>query len=183
MKKNKLFMSLKEKICVFYRKNKKIFFSCVACFIVLIGLIFSSFTDLSKKSKSKKTESSSISITNYASEIETKLKNMISNLKDVSSVSIFVMVESTPNIKYLTETNEKTEIKDGNSVSEITTTVVFEKNGSISTPVVVTTLMPKVTGVLIVVNKINASTKLAIINSISVVLNIEESCISILQES
>ena len=37
--------------------------------------------------------------------------------------------------------------------------------------------------VLIVLNKISASTKLSIINSISVVLNIDASCISILQES
>ena len=63
-----------------------------------------------------------------------------------------------------------------------TETVVFEKNGSSSNPIVVATIAPKISGVLIVVNKIQASTKLSIINSVSIVLNVPESCITILQE-
>ena len=183
MGKNNKFFDLKNKICVFYKKNKKVFYSFIACFFILIVLILSTFFDISKNKKSKQINTNSISITEYASQIESKLNNMILNLKDVSKSSVFVMIETTPTISYLTETSERTETKDGATVSEKTTTVVYEKNGSISTPVVVTTLMPKVTGVLVVINKINHSTKLSIINSISVVLNIDESCISILQES
>ena len=66
------------------------------------------------------------------------------------------------------EKKETTITNSEGTKTELTTTVVFEKNGSISTPVVITTLMPKVKGVLIITNKINASTKISIINSISV---------------
>ena len=183
MKKNSIFLGLKDKICDFYKKNKRIFFSVVACFCVIIILCISVIADFSKDSKEKSANTESLSVTKYARELEEKLKTLILGLDSVKKVSIFVMVESTPTVTYLTETSERVETKEGNSVSEKTTTVVFEKNGSISTPVVITTIMPKVTGVLILTNKINASTRISIKNSISVVLNIDESCISILQES
>ena len=92
------------------------------------------------------------------------------------------MVDSTPKIEYLTEKSEEISGDSANKNSVVSESVVFEKNGSISTPVVVTTIMPKVTGVLIVTNQINNSTKLSIISSVSTVLNIDKSCISLLQE-
>ena len=183
MKLKAYFLKIKDTICSFYKKNKKLFISCVICLIIMDALVISTFSDL-KKTKSNTTKSdTTVSVSDFASEVETKLTNLILKLDNISSVSVFVMVDSTPTVTYLTESTEKTETKDGSSISETTTTVVFEKNGSISSPIVVTTIMPKVTGVLIVTNKINASTKLSIINSVSIVLNIDESCISLLQES
>ena len=124
-----------------------------------------------------------ISIQDYADKIENKLELLISKLDSIKDVSVMVMIESSPKVTYLTESTTKTETKENNSVSEIITTVVFEKNGSISTPIVVTTINPQITGVLIVTNKISSATKLAIINSVSNVLNISESCICLLQEN
>ena len=176
--------SLKTKICSFYKKDKKLFISFAVCFIVFVVLIVSTMLDIKKKKTvvSEKTTSTSI-VKDYATNIENKLEILISKLDSIKTVSVMVMIESSPTITYLTERTEKIENKDNNSVSEISTTVVFEKNGSISTPIVVTTINPKITGVLIVTNKISASTKTAIINSVSNVLNIGESCISLLQES
>lgn len=183
MKNIAFFSKLKEKICVFYKKNKKIFFACVFCFALIIALCFSSISSLSKTTKKKSNSSKeSMSVTEYATAVEEKLKNLISKLDCISSIDVFVMVEASPTVTYLTEKKESTVTNSAGTTSEITTTVVFEKNGSVSTPIVVTTIMPKVTGVLIVTNKINSSTKLSIVNSISMVLNIDESCISILQE-
>lgn len=182
--KNKFsFSKLKQGLTSFYKKNKNLFFACLICCIGIVFLFVSSLSSLNKKSNNKTKATSSISITEYADNIEKKLVNIISSLSSVKNASAFVMVESTPTISYLTEKNETTITDDNGAKTEITTTVVFEKNGSISTPVVVTTLMPKITGVLIITNKINASTKLSIINSISIVLNVDESCISLLQES
>ena len=108
---------------------------------------------------------------------------MLLEINEVTSASVMVMVESSPKIEYLTEREEDVKTDEKGSSSVVSTTVVFEKNGSVNTPIVVTTIMPKVTGVFIVLNKISPSTKISIINSISIVLNIDSKCISILQES
>ncbi len=173
-KKNKFFSSLKT--------NKKLFSVVISILILVVVLIaMSCFSDSSSSSSSSESETVSSS-SDYATELETKLTSMLLQLDSITSASVLVVVESTPQIQYLTDTEEVTTTNGDTSTSTITTTVVYEKNGSVSTPVVVTTLMPKVTGVLIITNKISASTKLSIISSISSVLNIDQSCISLLQE-
>lgn len=183
MNKNGLFSGLKDKICTFFKKDKKNFIIIISCFMLVIFLAISSFKTTTKSNSNSQQKSQSVSITDYAEKVEDKLINIISKLDNISKVDVFVMVEATPTINYLTEKKETTVTNEKGSTSEITTTVVFEKNGSIQTPVTVTTIMPKITGVLIVTNNINVSTKLLIKNSISIVLNIDESCISLLQES
>ena len=166
-----------------YKKNKNLFFASVICFVMIVFLSVSSLSSLKTKKQDNISIDSSVSITEYAEKIEKKISGIVSKIDKVKSVSAFVMVEATPKIDYLTEKKETTITNEDGSKTEITTTVVFEKNGSSNKPVVVATIMPKITGVLIITNKINSSTKLSIINSLSIVLNIEESCISILQES
>ena len=185
MKKFNFVQNLKSNILGLYNKNKKVFFACTALSVILVILVFSvMFSGTKKKTDKSKINSntSTISVSEYALSIENKLKNMIEKLDSVKDVSVFVMVDSSPKIEYLTETTTDTKTTENGTNSTISETVVFEKNGSISTPVVVTTIMPKVTGVLISVKGIDAMTKLSIINSVSIVLNIDESCISILQE-
>lgn len=185
MKKFNFVQNLKSNILGLYNKNKKVFFACTALSVILVILVFSvMFSGTKKKTDKSKINSNAttISVSEYALSIENKLKNMIEKLDSVKDVSVFVMVDSSPKIEYLTETTTDTKTTENGTNSTISETVVFEKNGSISTPVVVTTIMPKVTGVLISVKGIDAMTKLSIINSVSIVLNIDESCISILQE-
>ena len=167
----------KLKIC----KNKKNFFLIIGLIIGVFLLIGSFF--IPSKNNDKDNEKNEITVSSYSSNIELKLKQMLLNLNEITNVDVMVMVESSPKIEYLTEKNEELKSDEKGSSSTVSTTVIFEKNGSVSTPVVVTTIMPKVTGVFIVINKISPSTKISIINSISVVLNIEQSCISILQEN
>lgn len=185
MKKFNFVQNLKSNILSLYNKNRKVFLACVALTIILIILVFSVMFS-GQKNKNDKSKSASgsntVSVSEYAQGIENKLKTMIGKLDSVQDVSVFVMVDSTPKIEYLTETKTETKTSENGTNSTISETVVFEKNGSISTPVVVTTIMPKVTGVLIVAKGIDAMTKISIINSVSIVLNIDASCISILQE-
>ena len=182
MKKIAFLSKVKEKLKVVTngKKGKNLFL--IIGLIVGVVLLFASYF-IPSKSKTVKNETAEISISNYSSNIELKLKQMLLPINEVSSASVMVMVESAPKIEYLLEKEEEVKSDEKGSSSTISTTVVFEKNGSVSTPVVVTTIMPKVTGVFIVLNKISPSTKLSIINSISVVLNIDQACISILQES
>lgn len=172
---------LKEKLKPIL-KNKKITSILIVLLVILVVFYFIvsnfSFTDKEEK-LNRKTE---ISVSDYSKSVENKLSEMLLQINELNKVSVMVMVESTPKIEYLTETEEVVETKENNSSSTKSTTIVFEKDGSVSTPIVVTTLMPKITGVLIITNKISVSTKLNITKSISIVLNIDESCISILQE-
>lgn len=162
-------------------KNKKNIFLIIGLILGAGLLIFSFF--LSSNNAGVKDEKTNVSILDYSSNVELKLEEMLLNLNEVTNVSVMVMVDSSPKIEYLTEREEEVKTDEKGSLSTISTTVVFEKNGSTTTPVVVTTIMPKITGVFIVLNNISASTKISIINSVSVVLNIDPSCISILQES
>lgn len=185
MKKIEFFDKFKEKFGKLFNTKKKATILLIVTISIMVLLAISVlFPKNSAKSAKKETSNSTgeISVLNYASGIENRLEKMIETIDGVENVSVFVMIDSTPKVEYLTETQE-TITKNGTSeTSTKSTTVVFEKNGSISTPVVVTTLMPKVTGVLIVTNKIDASTKFNIVSSISIVLNVDSSCISILQE-
>lgn len=182
MTKIKFFDNIRSKISELKSKNKKVFFMCTVLFVVLIFLVISIVFSFGKKSTKQQKETTNLSVSDYAANIEKKLTEMILKLDSVKDASVFLMIDSTPKVEYLTEKNE--EIKEDGSVknSVLSETVVFEKNGSVTTPIVVTTVMPKITGVLIVTNKISVSTKVAIISSIGIVLNIDPSCISLLQE-
>jgi len=181
MIKNRFFCKFKTFVKNLYDKNRRLFFMSVGLIVLLIALTAGSvFASGEKKSASEKEEN--ISISSYTSNLESKLKSMLLKIKTVSEVDVLIMVDSTPKVNYLTESEESEIVNSAGSTKTITTKVVYEKEGSINRPVVVSTSMPKVVGVLIVTNKIDASTKLSIINSVSVVLNVDETCITILQE-
>lgn len=182
MKKYLKFDKIKDVLKYLFSDKKR---AVITGFILAVFAIFFIFTYFEKPSKKAKEENKNyeISVTEYSQNIENKLENMLLNLSEIKSVSVMVMVESTPKIEYLTESQNTITPSEKGTSSTSSTTVVFEKNGTVSTPVVITTIMPKVTGVLIVLNNVSASTKINIINSISVVLNVDSSCISIIQES
>ena len=182
MKKINFIEKFKNSLKNLFFANKKLFFTSVFAVVALVCVIVFGFVSDKKTAEVKVKNVTEISITDYSEKVENKIVNMLSKIDEITSVSAFVMVDSTPTVKYLTEVEEtQTPSDKGTHVSK-TETVVFEKNGSSSSPVVVTTIAPKISGVLIVVNKIQASTKLSIINSVSIVLNVPESCITILQE-
>lgn len=174
-------LNLKNKMSSLFSNKKKSILICIIVAVIVIYLLFFNFNDSTQKIINEN-DLEKISISSYSDNVEDKLESMLLSVDEISSVSVMVMVESTPKIEYLTELENVTETNDKGSSSTSSTTVVFEKDGSVSTPVVITTFMPKVTGVFIVTNNISASTKISIINSISVVLNVDSSCISILQK-
>lgn len=178
------FKKISEKIKGFYDKNKKLFIVMVVLILIGIALVFSTLSSLLKPKEKTAATKPQVQITEYAAQIENKLESMLLQLDGITSASAFVMVDATPKIEYLIETQENTTTNESGVVtSSKSTTVVFEKNGSISTPVVVTTIMPKITGVLVIVNKIDPLLKNSIIRALTAVLNVNESCINILQES
>lgn len=184
MKKIKIISNITDTVKSLFKKNKKLFFLTIALIFIMLAVFVSTFFTSKNNSSSKNNTSVSTGILDYTNSVENKLESMLLSLSGISSASVFVMVEATPTVTYLTETEEVTTTNaSGSSTTTKTTTVVFEKDGSISTPITVTTILPKVTGVMVVLNKVSPSTKLNITNAIATVLNIDVSCISILQES
>ncbi len=181
MKNMAIFAKIKQFFVKLYSSNKKLFVLLVAMVLVVVLAIPSLFLG-TKNSDKTKTKTESLSVDNYAQSVENKLENMIILLDAVKEVDVFVMVDSSPKKYFLTET-EISKTTNGESVSETKKeTIVFEKDGSESHPIEQYISMPKITGVLVFLNKIDSSTKVSVISAISVVLNIDQSCISILQD-
>lgn len=183
MKKIRFISNVTDTVKSLFKKNKKLFFLTIALIFIMLAVFVSTFFTSKNNSSNKSNTSVSTGILDYTNSVENKLESMLLSLSGISSASVFVMVEATPTVTYLTETEEVTTTNASGSSTTKTTTVVFEKDGSISTPITVTTILPKVTGVMVVLNKVSPSTKLNITNAIATVLNIDVSCISILQES
>ena len=175
-----LISKFKNKISFFYAKNKKLFITTLALLVcVLVCLFFiptnndsSKVVDEAKKSETSSSES-------YEKQIELKIEKMLLSLSEVNFANVMVVCESTEVYEYLKNINE-TKSENGNIT--IQEEVVYEKNGSNTNPIIITAKSPKILGVWVVINAVSPSTKLAITNSLKTVLNIDESCINILQE-
>lgn len=177
------FAKIKEFVLDMRRRNKKLFLLCLAlCGIVVVSACM--FFLQNKNTKKQQISSlSKVIVDDYSSGVENKIKALLLGLKSVSKADVFVMVESSPISNYLTEKEVVEVTGSAGSTITTTTTVVYQKDGSKTSPIIVSTTPPKIIGVLIVLNKINASTKVSIINAVACVLNIDASCISILQDS
>lgn len=175
----KFFSGLKTKMSSLYSKNRKLFIVMVSLFLVIIVcFLFYPKTDTNAKNQTTETKSSEQTSLDYTTKIETKVKQMLLSLEEVTKANVMVLCDSTEIVEYQKNVNESTSENSSSKNEE----VAYEKDGSKSTPIVVTTKNPKIVGVWIIINSVSASTKLAITNSICSVLNIEETSINILQE-
>lgn len=172
------FLRLKEKINNMYSKNKKLFvFTLSLVLIVGVCLLFY------PKSDNKTQDNVSIvetKLDSYADEMENKIEKMLLSLDEVDKASVMIVCDGSEVVNYLKNSTET--IGSDGSTKTITEEVVYEKNGTNSSPIIVSKVMPKIVGVWVIINSVSASTKLAITNSIISVLNIGETSISILQE-
>ena len=168
-----------DKIKSLKKGNKKN--SLIAAVLILVVVFIFAILFFSGKSDKQKT-TADISADNYSLLLEQKLENMLLGVSEINSVDVFVMVKGSVKSNYLMETTE-TENSNGNSSTKtISTKVVYKKLNGETLPIIVSTTYPEILGVMIVINKVSAATKISIKNSISIVLNIPENCISILQE-
>lgn len=148
--------------------------------VIVVVIFFSSFK--TEKETKTKTIENSLSAMEYCENIENRLINVIGTVKGVGKVDVFVMVDASPTIKYLEESITSTEEKDGNKSTSIQTTIVMSKNGTITNPVVVLELMPKITGVLVVASGAkDIKLKTTLINTISAILNVDISNVEVLE--
>ena len=164
---------------LFNIKNIKLL---VIGFIALIVLLFLSAMPKESKKNSVVEKDKVWSWMSYCSEIENKLNNVLGQIKNIGNVESFIMVDSSPTIKYLEEVKQEDSNKDGIETKKFETSIVLSKNGSITTPVVVVEMLPKITGVLVVASGVgDTKTKNMLINTISAVLGVSVSNVEVLE--
>jgi len=162
-------------------RQSKIKIVIVVILIFIVIGIFLSSLKTNKPTEIKKIENK-LNALEYCESVENRLISVIGKIKGVGEVDVFVMVDASPTIKYLEESITTTEEKDGNISTSIQTTIVMSKNGSITTPVVVVELMPKITGVLVVATGAkDIKLKTTLINAISAILNVDISSVEVLE--
>lgn len=157
-------------------KHFKTAFVVILCFVVV--LIFASSFKTNSVKKSVSSNKYSSRAIEYCSVQENRLEQVLKNVKGISNVKVFVMVDESPEIRYVQDKNESS--SDSNSSSETETVLV--KNGSVFEPVVVVEILPKIKGVLVIAKGAgNIKTKTMLTNIISSVLCINISNVEVLE--
>ena len=182
MKIKNFITSIKSKISYVFNKNKKFFYlGTILVVLIFLSIFIFPSSNKTETDKEKTNEMLSDCSEKYEFEIEKKLKQMLLSISEINEANVMVVCDATERVEYLKNKTETTS-GSGDNISKTTNEeVVYEKNGSNSSAIIVSKTMPKIVGVWIVINEVSPSTKLSIINSISSVLNIDESSISILQ--
>lgn len=174
-----LLSNFKVKISSMYKKNKKLFIiSIILIALIVVCLVYYPSSAFSKKSSTLSSQNVSSQNNDYVSKLESRVEDMLLSLAEVSKANVMIACESSEITEYLKNETQSSSDTSNSKTEE----VAYEKNGSSSQPIIVKTTMPKIVGVWVVVNKVSASTKIAIKNSLSSVLNVSEESISILQE-
>lgn len=158
-------------------KKIKLIFASVL-FIVILLIFASSFIPQKSITKSN-IENTIIESKGFAYDTEQRLKNILSGIKGLDNVSVFVYVKSSEEVVYLKDSEI---VKSSNNNETIKETTIFNKDGSSSSAVVVVRKYPEIEGVLIVASGADdVKLKLKIIDAISVVLSIAPTNIEVLE--
>lgn len=159
--------------------------------VILVAVIFIAiliiFASSFKTTSVKKDETTFDELSNsyrsleYCSELENKLEKTLENVKDIGKVKAFVMVECSPTYTYLTEESENSSNGENGSVQK-QTTIYEARNGSITSPVVVVEILPKITGVLIVATGAkDTKLKVMLTNVVATILSIDISKVEVME--
>lgn len=152
--------------------------------VLVLTIYYSFFNDSSKKTSSF----SSISYTSsleYSQLLEDKLKSVLSNIKGAGNVNVMITLESGPELKIATQTDERTNTTTNASGTTTSITVVEEpiiitQNGE-ETPLVLMEILPVVKGVVVVAEGAkDVGVKLQLLEAVQALLSLSSGNIQIL---
>jgi len=175
-------LSVKSVITGLFNKNTKKLKTIIVVFLVIIVcFIFLSSFKKDKTSNIVETKKET-SLMAYCEQQENRLEYVLGQIKGIENVRVFLITDSSPTIKYLEETKTESVEKDEKTSVVTETKIVMAKNGSLTSPVVVVEMYPKITGVLVVAKGAGeVKMKNNLINTISAILNIKVSCVEVLE--
>lgn len=166
----------------FSGKNIKIAILVIIAIVSLI--VFIKFGGA--KSESKKTSADSAfeykSTMDYCGELERKLESVLSQVKGAGTVKVMISLEGSPELVYAMDSDTKvSNNSNGSTTTSSSTPILIQKSGS-SSPLILTEILPKVKGVIVVSSGASdIGIKLDILNSVSTLLDISTDKINVLK--
>lgn len=166
---------------LFSGKNLKIIILCIIFVVALILFLKMSGT----KSTTKTTTTSSIQYQtslDYSKQLETKLESVLSQIKGAGNVKVMMTLDGSPELVYAMDSNEKVSNNTGGSTTTSSSTPILVQTNGTTSPLILTEVLPKVKGVIVVSSGANdISIKLDILNSVSTLLDISTDKINVLK--
>ena len=137
------------------------------------------------KSTTKTTKTSSIQYQtslDYSKQLETKLESVLSQIKGAGNVKVMITLDGSPELVYAMDSNEKVSNNTGGSTTTSSSTPILVQTNGTTSPLILTEVLPKVKGVIVVSSGANdISIKLDILNSVSTLLDISTDKINVLK--
>ena len=151
----------------------------IACVLFLVVLVI--FFDSFKSKDNAKTNASSasvIDVSSFAEYTENRLSSIINSISGITNAKVYLSFSGSPEVVYAEDFSENS--NNGSIIK--TSSIVFSKSGTATTPCVVKTNYPKILGVLVVAKGVkDAKTKLMLENCLSAVLSVPIASIEILE--
>ena len=147
--------------------------------LILLAILFGDFSFGISKKTSVATETSStyVSSAQYALDMESKLKNLVSKIKGAGNVEVMVTLEKSAGV--VLASNDQTTTNSGTTTVSVTP-IMLEQNGQ-SSPVIIGETLPEIQGVVIVSSGAsNTTVRLNILSAVQTLLDLSESQIQIL---
>lgn len=178
---------VKEKFNIFKlftSKNLKILVLIIIA--IVIGFVLIDASSSTTKESSSTTSSKSygyISTLDYCAELESKLQNVLSNVKGAGQVRVMVTVDGSPELVYAKEEDSKVSSNTtGTTTSSSSASPIIVTTGGESNALILTENLPKVKGVIVVSSGANdVGIKMNILNAVSTLLDISIDKVSVLQ--
>lgn len=178
-----------SKLKGFFKKFKNFKGMEIAIIIILVGVMcliaFSSFKSISKNQTSSDSLKGESTVEAYVKNLEDKLSNMLSKIEGAGEVTCMITLSSGFEQKLAYENSSSTTSgkKDGTQTSNSSSSenVIYITKNGVQEPVILYEESPKIAGVVVVAQGAkNVNTKLDIIRAVRALLNVDASCIEVI---
>ena len=167
---------------LFSGKNLKIVILIIIFIVGLILLMKMTKTSSTSLTANNNNSSNYITSLEYSNIIESKLENVLSQIKGAGNVKVMVTLEGSPELVYAMDSNEKvSNSQNGSTTTSSSSPILVDSKGS-SSPLILTEKLPKVKGVIVVsTGASDIGIKLDILKSVSTLLDISTDKINVLK--
>ena len=166
---------------LFSGKNLKIIILCIIFVVALILFLKMSGTKSTTKTTTTSATQYQTSL-DYSKQLETKLESVLSQIKGAGNVKVMITLDGSPELVYAMDSNEKVSNNTGGSTTTSSSTPILVQTNGTTSPLILTEVLPKVKGVIVVSSGANdISIKLDILNSVSTLLDISMDKINVLK--
>jgi stage III sporulation protein AG len=162
--------------------NKKVQLAVAAVLsFVLLLICFNDNNHALTKSESKEALESDITTSeDYEINVENRIVSIVNSINGISDAKVFVYTKSSIEIIYAEDKEVKTSGGENGSSTELES-IVFSKDGTKTSAVVIKKNYPKIEGVLVVAKGANDEKKrIMIINALATVLDINITDVEVL---